>query len=59
MNDPAQVVVDLSEAHIWDASTVAALDAITTKYAHRGSPSRETRYGLGFGFQRVPGEVMA
>jgi SulP family sulfate permease len=30
------VVVDLSGAHIWDASTVAALDAITTKYEARG-----------------------
>ncbi|GAB7036770.1 SulP family inorganic anion transporter [Catenuloplanes niger JCM 9533] len=34
--DPDTVVVDLSEAHIWDASSVAALDAITTKYAARG-----------------------
>lgn len=35
-NDPAHVVIDLSHSHIWDASTVAALDAITTKYAARG-----------------------
>ena len=35
-NDPERVVIDLSDAHIWDASTVAALDAITTKYAARG-----------------------
>ncbi|MEV4732976.1 SulP family inorganic anion transporter [Saccharopolyspora sp. NPDC049426] len=34
--DPAEVVIDLTEAHIWDASTVAALDAITTKYEARG-----------------------
>ena len=34
--DPANVVIDLSESHIWDASTVAALDAITTKYARKG-----------------------
>lgn len=34
--DPERVVVDLSEAHVWDASTVAALDAITTKYAAKG-----------------------
>ncbi|MGW0160519.1 SulP family inorganic anion transporter [Mycobacterium sp. NPDC003323] len=34
--DPNEVVVDLSESHIWDASTVAALDAITTKYHSRG-----------------------
>ncbi|MDT9594220.1 SulP family inorganic anion transporter [Nocardioides zeae] len=35
--DPARVVVDLSESHVWDASTVAALDAVTTKYAARGT----------------------
>ncbi len=34
--DPDDVVIDLSEAHIWDASSVAALDAIETKYASRG-----------------------
>ncbi|SFS31469.1 SulP family inorganic anion transporter [Saccharopolyspora flava] len=34
--DPDDVVVDLTDAHIWDASTVAALDAITTKYEARG-----------------------
>jgi SulP family sulfate permease len=35
--DPANVVIDLTDAHIWDASTVASLDAITTKYAARGT----------------------
>ncbi|MDA3643951.1 SulP family inorganic anion transporter [Saccharopolyspora indica] len=35
-SDPDKVVVDLTDAHIWDASTVAALDAITTKYETRG-----------------------
>ncbi len=35
-NDPAQVVIDLTGSHIWDASTVATLDAITTKYARYG-----------------------
>ncbi|MFD5193415.1 SulP family inorganic anion transporter [Streptomyces sp. NPDC058357] len=34
--DPGRVVIDLSAAHIWDASSVAALDAITTKYEQRG-----------------------
>ena len=34
--DPDKVVIDLSDAHIWDASSVAALDAIETKYAQRG-----------------------
>jgi hypothetical protein len=37
-NDVANVVIDLSEAHIWDASTVALLDAITTKYQARTRP---------------------
>ncbi|MGB3475756.1 MAG: SulP family inorganic anion transporter [Mycobacterium sp.] len=36
LEDPANVVIDLSGSHIWDASTVAALDAITTKYRARG-----------------------
>jgi sulfate permease, SulP family len=35
-NDPDTVIIDLSRAHIWDASSVAALDAITTKYETRG-----------------------
>jgi SulP family sulfate permease len=34
--DPDEVVIDLSAAHVWDASSVAALDAIETKYAQRG-----------------------
>jgi sulfate permease, SulP family len=34
--DPERVVVDLRDSHVWDASTVAALDAIRTKYARHG-----------------------
>ncbi|MDW5328281.1 SulP family inorganic anion transporter [Plantactinospora sp. KLBMP9567] len=34
--DPENVVIDMTHAHVWDASSVAALDAITTKYASRG-----------------------
>ncbi|MEU9980292.1 SulP family inorganic anion transporter [Streptomyces sp. NPDC050856] len=34
--DPDRVVIDLSKAHIWDASSVAALDAVQAKYAQRG-----------------------
>ncbi|MGC0142035.1 SulP family inorganic anion transporter [Pseudactinotalea sp. Z1732] len=34
--DPKNVVIDLSQSHIWDASTVATLDVITTKYADKG-----------------------
>ncbi|NEW34489.1 SulP family inorganic anion transporter [Nocardia cyriacigeorgica] len=36
LGDPPNIVIDMSEAHIWDASTVATLDAITTKYASKG-----------------------
>ncbi len=36
VTDPDRVVIDLSAAHVWDASSVAALDAIETKYAQRG-----------------------
>ena len=35
-SDPARVVIDMSRSHVWDASTVAALDAIVTKYAQHG-----------------------
>ncbi|MCL7426550.1 SulP family inorganic anion transporter [Streptomyces sp. YS415] len=34
--DPEHVVIDLSAAHIWDASSVAALDMVEAKYARRG-----------------------
>jgi SulP family sulfate permease len=34
--DPDRVVIDMSRSHVWDASTVAALDAIVTKYARLG-----------------------
>ncbi|MGU3437881.1 SulP family inorganic anion transporter [Actinomycetes bacterium M1A6_2h] len=36
VGDPENVVIDLSESHIWDASTVATLDAITEKYRAKG-----------------------
>ena len=35
-DDPDRVVIDLSASHVWDASTVAALDSITTKYQRKG-----------------------
>jgi len=34
--DPNRVIIDLSDSHVWDASTVAALDSVVAKYAHRG-----------------------
>jgi SulP family sulfate permease len=39
-HDPDRVVIDLSSSHIWDASSVAALDAVTHKYACRGKTVR-------------------
>lgn len=35
-HDPDWVVIDLTGAHLWDASTVAALDAVVFKYEKRG-----------------------
>jgi SulP family sulfate permease len=34
--DPPDVIIDLSGAHLWDASAVAALDAIDTHYRRHG-----------------------
>ncbi|CAJ1510584.1 SulP family inorganic anion transporter [[Mycobacterium] burgundiense] len=34
--DPDNIIIDVSQADIWDASSVATLDAITTKYAAKG-----------------------
>ena len=34
--DPQRVVIDFSDSHLWDASTVAAVDSVTDKYAHYG-----------------------
>jgi SulP family sulfate permease len=41
-NDPDDVVIDLSGAVVWDASSVAALDAIRDKYMSRGKTVRLT-----------------
>ncbi len=35
--DPERVVIDMSASHVWDASTVAALDAVERKYAAHGT----------------------
>ena len=35
--DPDQVVIDMHASHLWDASTIAALDAITEKYRRHGT----------------------
>ncbi|RIJ79033.1 SulP family inorganic anion transporter [Nakamurella silvestris] len=43
--DPAEeITIDLTGAHVWDASTVAALDAVTAKYGRHGA--RVTITGL-------------
>ena len=34
--DPQHVVIDFTDSHLWDASTVAAVDSVTGKYAHYG-----------------------
>jgi sulfate permease, SulP family len=34
--DPPRVIVDLSRAHLWDASAIAALDQVGTQYAKHG-----------------------
>jgi SulP family sulfate permease len=34
--DPPKVVIDMSRAHVWDTSAVAALDAIETRYDRHG-----------------------
>ena len=36
-HDPSSVVVDLSRAQIWDASTVAVMDSVETAYRERGA----------------------
>ena len=36
VDDPAQVVIDMSGSHVWDASTVAALDGISHRYERLG-----------------------
>jgi len=50
--DPETVVIDLTAADVWDASTVAALDAILRKYRDRGKQA--TIVGLtGSSLQRL------
>ena len=44
--NPERVVIDLSASHIWDASTVASLDAITTKYERKGKTVEITGLNL-------------
>ncbi|MFJ4692230.1 SulP family inorganic anion transporter [Streptomyces sp. NPDC088766] len=50
-----RVVIDLSAAHIWDASSVAALDAVEHKYAQRGKTVEIT--GLNEASARIHGTL--
>lgn len=34
--DPKEIIIDMHASHLWDASTIAALDAITEKYENHG-----------------------
>ncbi|WP_243730605.1 SulP family inorganic anion transporter [Nesterenkonia salmonea] len=34
--DPTEIVIDMSRAHVWDASTIASLDAVRHKYETKG-----------------------
>ncbi|WP_244818390.1 SulP family inorganic anion transporter [Caballeronia sp. Lep1P3] len=38
--DPRSVIIDFAKSQVWDASTVAALDSIETKYRQRGGAVR-------------------
>ena len=42
VNDPENIIIDLSQAQIYDSSTVAALDAIVKKYQNKGKKVRIT-----------------
>lgn len=35
-DDPQDIVIDVTNSHIWDVSTIATLDSITTKYESLG-----------------------
>ncbi|MCG7607982.1 MULTISPECIES: SulP family inorganic anion transporter [Mycobacterium] len=41
-DDPAEVVIDMSGVSVWDASSVASLDAIRLKYSSRGKTASFT-----------------
>lgn len=34
--DPQRIIIDMSASHLWDASTIAALDSVTDKYEKYG-----------------------
>ncbi len=51
-DDPGAVIIDLTLAHVWDATAVAALDAVTERYrTHYGTPV--TIIGLNAGSEAI------
>ncbi|MGO2024461.1 MULTISPECIES: SulP family inorganic anion transporter [Brevibacterium] len=34
--DPEHIIIDMTQSHLWDASTIAALDSVTDKYDNYG-----------------------
>lgn len=57
--DPRRVVIDLTHAQIWDASTIAMLDAVVTRYARyqvkveiKGLDTRSTAF-----HERLSGKI--
>ncbi|KHL04213.1 SulP family inorganic anion transporter [Sinomonas humi] len=60
-HDPQRVTIDMHDSHVWDASTVAALDAVTEKYRHHDV--EVTIVGLNAGSQamhdRLSGKLAA
>lgn len=34
--DPENIIIDMHQSHLWDASTIAALDSVTDKYENYG-----------------------
>lgn len=55
VEDPELVVIDMSQSHIWDASTVASLDSITEKYENHGK--RVDIQGLNSASLRIHGKL--
>ncbi|WNM24510.1 SulP family inorganic anion transporter [Demequina capsici] len=53
--DPRAVVIDMTDSHVWDASTVAALDSIEHKYAMHGKSVDIV--GLNAASQRFHGRI--
>ncbi|MCK9250779.1 MAG: SulP family inorganic anion transporter [Solirubrobacteraceae bacterium] len=50
-DDPKHILIDMSQAHVWDASAVSALDALTVKYESQGKTVEIT------GLNEASGEI--